>query len=466
MENNWYDNNTYQNNSSQNNTPPQANYGDINPYGSYNAGSGGDGGGKKPKKRRTITITQFVVCMLVVALVVGGLSTLVTQRVTDNNNQQALGDTFNNEPNGNDGITGTDGKPDASPDNSNGNSQNNQNPPSNGLSVSNTATEYDSITEMIQACMASVVGIDVEFTSGANSFFGESTTSGSGSGVILTADGYIVTNNHVVSGAVKITVHLQDGITYEASVIGTDEKTDLAVIKIEAENLPHATLGNSSDSLVGEPVYVIGNPLGSLMSTVTNGIISGLDRTIEVEGQTMTLMQTNAAVNPGNSGGGMFNERGELIGIINAKSSGTDVEGIGFAIPIDSAKLVIMDLIDLGYVTGRPYIGISMQNISVQTGGSSSNGSNSYFGNPFGSSGYQYVNRIQVVSIEEGSAAEKGGMLVNDIIIAFDGVEVTGASQLSTLLYEYSAGDVVTITVQRGTETMDLKITLDERTSA
>ena len=188
-----------------------------------------------------------------------------------------------------------------------------------------------------------------------------SETVGSGSGVIVTSDGYIVTNNHVVEGADAIKVHLEDGTEYPATLIGTDSYTDLAVIKIDATGLPAATLGNSGDMLVCDTVYAIGNPLGVLASSVSEGIISGLDRVIEIEGQEMTLMQTTAAVNPGNSGGGLFNSKGELIGIVNAKSSGTDVEGLGFAIPIDSAKQIIMDLIDLGYVSGRPYLGISMQ---------------------------------------------------------------------------------------------------------
>ena len=169
-------------------------------------------------------------------------------------------------------------------------------------------------------------------------------------------------------------------------------------------------------------------------------------------------------MNPGNSGGGLFNGKGELIGIVNAKSSGTDVEGLGFAIPIDSAKQIIMDLIDLGYVSGRPYLGISMQNISIRTTSNSGN-NGSFF--PFGSYGsYGYVNRVQVVGIEEGSAAEQAGMQVNDIIVSLGGTEINGSSDLSTLLYEYKVGDTVTITVQRGTELLDLSVTLGERTKA
>ena len=267
-----------------------------------------------------------------------------------------------------------------------------------------------------------------------------------------------------MEGADAIKVHLEDGTEYPATLIGTDSYTDLAVIKIDAADLPAATLGNSGDMLVCDMVYAIGNPLGVLASSVSEGIISGLDRVIKIEGQEMTLMQTTAAVNPGNSGGGLFNSKGELIGIVNAKSRGTDVEGLGFAIPIDSAKQIIMDLIDLGYVSGRPYLGISMQNISIRTTSNSGN-NGSFF--PFGSYGsYGYVNRVQVVGIEEGSAAEQAGMQVNDIIISLGSTEINGSSDLSTLLYEYKVGDTVTITVQRGTELLDLSVTLGERTKA
>ena len=341
------------------------------------------------------------------------------------------------------------------------------------MSSGSSTTSTGDTGSIIRTCMSSVVGIDIEqevsngyamFGYGQSESGSTSETVGSGSGVIVTSDGYIVTNNHVVEGADAIKVHLEDGTEYPATLIGTDSYTDLAVIKIDATGLPAATLGNSGDMLVCDTVYAIGNPLGVLASSVSEGIISGLDRVIEIEGQEMTLMQTTAAVNPGNSGGGLFNSKGELIGIVNAKSSGTDVEGLGFAIPIDSAKQIIMDLIDLGYVSGRPYLGISMQNISIRTTSNSGN-NGSFF--PFGSYGsYGYVNRVQVVGIEEGSAAEQAGMQVNDIIVSLGGTEINGSSDLSTLLYEYKVGDTVTITVQRGTELLDLSVTLGERTKA
>ncbi|NCB29796.1 MAG: PDZ domain-containing protein, partial [Clostridia bacterium] len=237
--------------------------------------------------------------------------------------------------------------------------------------------------------------------------------------------------------------------------------TDLAVIKIDASGLPAATLGASSAVTVGDQVYAIGNPLGVLTSSVSQGIISGLDRSITVQDHSMTLMQTDAAVNPGNSGGGLFNTNGELIGIVNAKSYGLDVEGIGFAIPMDSAKPILMDLIDHGYVTGRPYLGISMQDVALRYG--NSNGRGGY--DPFSFYAGNYETRVQVMAVQESSAAQTAGVLVNDIIIALDGTEITGSSQLSALLYAYKVGDTVTISVLRGNETVDLSVTLGERQS-
>ena len=169
------------------------------------------------------------------------------------------------------------------------------------------------------------------------------------------------------------------------------------------------------------------------------------------------FIQTDAAVNPGNSGGGLFNDSGELIGIVNAKSASVEVEGLGFAIPVDSARPVITDLVDLGYVTGRPYIGITMQDVSLRYGNSNNRN------NPFSFYMDNYVTRVQVMSVESGSAAEKGGLLVNDILMSLNGKEITGSSQFAAMLYEYKVGDTVTITVLRGNETKDLTVVLGER---
>ena len=331
--------------------------------------------------------------------------------------------------------------------------------PSENLQVSSATTLTPAITSsVIQNSMSSVVGIYLSATTINYTGASEEEDLGSGSGVIITSDGYIVTNNHVVEGGQNIRVCLQDGSEYEATLIGTDSYSDLAVIKIDATGLPAATLGTSSNMTVGDPVFAIGNPLGVLSSSVSQGIISGLDRTINVDGHNMTLMQTDAAVNPGNSGGGLFNANGELIGIVNAKSYGLDVEGIGFAIPMDTAKSIIMDLIDLGYVTGRPYLGISMQDVALRFG-------SGYSSNPFFSFGGNYVTGVQVVAVEEGSPAQNAGLQVNDVIVGLNDQEITGTSQLSALLYEYKVGDTVTISVLRGNETQQLSVTLGSRES-
>ena len=223
-----------------------------------------------------------------------------------------------------------------------------------------TATNV-SITDIANETMDSVVEIKTESVS-THSFFQQAIVSGAGSGVILSKDGYIVTNHHVIDGASKITVTTRSGKSFEAKLIGSDSATDLAVLKIEAEDLHPAVLGDSSKLNVGDTAVAIGNPLGSLGGTVTSGIISALDREVTIDNQKMQLLQTNAAINPGNSGGGLFNANGELIGIVNAKSSGDSIEGLGFAIPVNRAKEIINNLIENGYVKGRASLGVTLVN--------------------------------------------------------------------------------------------------------
>jgi serine protease Do len=203
------------------------------------------------------------------------------------------------------------------------------------------------IPEIVALTADSVVEIYTE-TVVNDGRFGQYVTEGAGSGVIFSSDGYIVTNNHVIDGAQKITVRLRNGDEYEATLIGSDSKTDLAVLKIKETGLQSVVFGDSDKLVVGELVVAIGNPLGKLGGTVTEGIISALSREVSVDGKMMNLLQISAAVNPGNSGGGLFNSYGELIGIVNAKSSGSGIEGLGFAIPVNIVKAVIEDLIKLG----------------------------------------------------------------------------------------------------------------------
>lgn len=409
---------------------------------------------KKEKKLRTITAGTLVVCLLLTALIGGGVGALAVTLATSANTpaqQEAMLPEAGNSSATQESTEGGSGSVSSGT-------------PSNNIQTSaKTLSQELSIRDIAAKCMPSIVGIDVEIHQNASYYYGEgSTSTGSGSGVILTEDGYIVTNNHVIEGATAIKVYLQDGTSYEAELIGTDDRLDLAVIKVDAKNLVPATLGNSDDLAVGDPVVAIGNPLGELMSTVTGGWISGLNRTIVVDNHEMTLMQTDAAVNPGNSGGGLFNSKGELVGIVNAKSMGYDVEGLGFAIPIDSVLSAITDLMDQGYVSGRPYLGVSMQEVYVNVNGTSQN---EQFGFPFNLQRQNYAVRVQIVEVVKGGAADKAGLQIGDMILAVDDTEVKSVNHLINLIGEYNAGDTVTLSIQRGTQSLTLTATFDEKSA-
>lgn len=288
----------------------------------------------------------------------------------------------------------------------------------------------------------SVVEITTEQVVKGNSFY-QYVQSGAGSGVIIAAEGYVITNNHVISGASKIVVRLTNGNEYEAKLIGTDASSDIAVLKITPdEELTVATLGSSSKLSIAEEVIVIGNPLGELGGTVTNGIVSALAREITIDGENMTLIQTNAAVNPGNSGGGMFNLYGELVGIVNAKSSGSDVEGLGFAIPIDTAYDIVLQLMDYGYVRGRVDHGLELIDI-----------------NDFFTAASYRVSSLGVYVYESKYTDEiKNG----DRIASINGKEVSTSAEVKEALSGCAVGDTVDVTVARGGKFVDVKLTLRE----
>ncbi len=302
--------------------------------------------------------------------------------------------------------------------------------------------------------LPSIVGIKVEYT--VNSYYGfgfSQNATASGSGVIISKDGYILTNNHVVntsattsfyqvSQANKITVTLYNSEeSIEAKLVGTDERTDLAVIKIEKDDLPAATLGNSDSLKVGEFAMAIGNPLG-MESTVTAGIISALNRTITSDGVTYHVLQTDAAINSGNSGGALVNSKGEVVGINTLKlSSG---EGIGFAIPINSTKEISEQLITQGKVK-RPFIGISGRNIDEET-----------------AKKYNLVEGIYIVSVDEFSAAEKAGLKTYDIITEFDGKQVKTMDELNEIKNTHNIGDTLKLKIFRNGETIEVELTLGE----
>ena len=288
--------------------------------------------------------------------------------------------------------------------------------------------------------LPSVVGVNV------STMMGE----GSGSGIIFSQDGYIVTNQHVIDGAMSVKVKLSDATEYDATIVGQDARTDLAVIKIDATGLPAATIGDSDQLVQGESILVIGNPLGETLSgSTTQGIISALGREIEIEGKIMHYIQTDAAINPGNSGGALVNQAGQVVGVTSAKISDTSAEGLGFAIPINEAIPVIEDLINNGYVTGRPMIGISGENVSQQV--------SAIYGLPVG---------IYVRYVDPQSGAAAGGVQQGDVITALNGKEVQTLAELNNVRDEYKAGETVTLTVWRDGSELQLDVVLSEATAS
>lgn len=266
----------------------------------------------------------------------------------------------------------------------------------------------------------------------------ETVEQGSGSGIIISDDGYIVTNQHVIDGATEVEVVLNTGTTYSAEIVGQDEKTDLAVLKITPENetLTAAVLGDSTTVEVGELAVAIGNPMGMEFSgSVTAGIISAVNRTMTIDNRTYNLIQTDAAINSGNSGGALINQYGEVIGINSVKLSSTGVEGMGFAIAISEAKPIINDLMQSGHVTGRPLVGISI--------------TETRYG-------------LFISSIQEGSGAEEAGLQVNDMILEVDGQKVTSTSEVNEIRDTKKPGDYLTFKVLRESETMEISVKLTE----
>lgn len=304
------------------------------------------------------------------------------------------------------------------------------------------------VSDIVEKCKDSVVEITTESVSSGNSIFGQYVSQGAGSGVIISEDGYIVTNNHVVNNATSLKVTTTDGTEFDAKIIGTDSQTDLAIIKIDAQKLQAATLGDSDTLQAGDPAIAIGNPLGELGGTVTTGIISATDRQITIDNETMTLLQTDAAINPGNSGGGLFNSDGNLIGIVNAKESSTGIEGLGFAIPITPAKDVITELMQNGSVTSRPALNVSLYDYT-----SNNQAQNS-----------KYKDGCYIVQIVRNGAADKAGLKQNDRIISFDGQDIHSTSDVKAILKKHKIGDTLKIVVERNSKKVEVEITLQAQT--
>lgn len=325
----------------------------------------------------------------------------------------------------------------------------------NGYKLEDATGSKMTVQEVTNKTKDSVVEIKTESVS-ADAWMQQYVTEGAGSGVVMTADGYIMTNNHVIDGASKITVTTSDDKEYEAKLVGTDSITDIAVLKISAKNLTPATYGNSDQLAVGDMAVAIGNPLGELGGTVSAGIISALDRELAIDGKTMTLLQTDASINPGNSGGGLFNGDGQLIGIVVAKSSGSNVEGLGFAIPINKAADVAQQLMDKGYVSDQPSTGMSYAESSQ------GNGAAQFFGNNQDS---QSQSSSAAVYIQEvtGTNAKKAGFQSGDLVYAVDGTKITSFNTLSSIVTSHKVGDKLTYTIVRGNQTKEIKLTLEEK---
>ena len=324
------------------------------------------------------------------------------------------------------------------------------------LGIPQTAeAAYDELSpaDLYEQNVNSTVGITI--SARMNSRYGYGYTyEASGSGFIISEDGYILTNYHVISGYDKVTVATYDQETYDASVIGYDESSDIAVLKIDAENLDPVSLGDSSKLRVGDTVFAIGNPLGELTFSLTKGIVSALSRNISTEsGSSMSLIQTDCAINSGNSGGALFNDSGEVIGITNAKYSASgsmeaEIDNIGFAIPINSVKRIVTSIIENGYVL-KPYIGIAVSPLSAETAG--------VIGVKSGA---------VVQDVTEGAPADKAGLKVNDVITKVNDKAIKDSNDLVQVISETDPGDVVTFSVYRQGNELTLSVEIGSKTES
>ena len=316
---------------------------------------------------------------------------------------------------------------------------------SNNYNLTKATGSDLSMQEIIAKNENSAVAITTESVS-TDTWARQYVTEGSGSGIVYSEDGYIITNNHVIEGASTINVTFNDGKSYEASLVAADSQSDIAVLKIDADGLTPVSFNDSDSLSVGDLAVVIGNPLGTLAGTATEGIVSGLEREITIDGKSMTLIQVSASVNPGNSGGGVFDQQGNLIGLVVAKSSGSDVEGLGFAIPSNTVQSVVKSLIENGYVAGRPAAGITIVDLSSVT------------------DAMKYGVKQTGVYIQEvtGKNAKAAGLEAGDLVYMVDGEKVTSSDMLVRTIQKHQVGDKVKLTVVRGDEMKDIELTLEE----
>ena len=317
-----------------------------------------------------------------------------------------------------------------------------------GYTLESATGSSMTIQEITKKAKSSVVEIKTEGVM-SDSWMQQYVTQGAGSGVIISEDGYIMTNNHVIKGANKITVTTADKNSYDAKLVGTDNINDVAVIKVDASGLTPATYGNSDQLAVGDLAVAIGNPLGELGGTVTAGIISATDRQISIDGKNMSLLQTDSSINPGNSGGGLFNGDGQLIGLVVAKSSGSDVEGLGFAIPINTAADVAQKIINGDYTAEeRPWTGMTY------TEGSS--GFDFFFGSSTSS--------VYIYSVDTDTA-KKAGFEAGDLVAEVDGQSITTIDDLTSVIASHKVGDKLTFKVIRNNQELTIDLELQKKTN-
>lgn len=445
-------------NNDENNYNNENNY-SYNNYSNYNEYKSEENPQpKKPKKHTFLKVIAFLLCMGI-----AGAGSVQVYKFMDNSrlSEDSKSDDSDTSVNSAD-------EPEKSDDSNRQTVPEPQNLPGLFDIASRTDSKY--LPDIVDEIMPSVVGVSstFEFTRQYSSWgWGfqqpESITQeavGTGTGIVMTEDGYIITNAHVIydsseykAGEAKaVSVLFSDKNEYDAKIIAYDVETDLAVLKIDETGFTPATFGNSDDLRVGELVIAVGNPLGfELFGSVTSGIVSALNREISINEKSMTLIQTDAAINSGNSGGPLLNSCGQVIGINSAKmsssyGSGTaSIEGLGFAIPINDARIIIDDLINNGYVTGRPQIGITAVNIDEMY--------SSYLGLPMG---------IYVRGLAEGSAAEMAGIRVGDVIIGINDEAVTSMDELNAIKNKFKAGDTITLKISRDGEDIDIQVVLHD----
>lgn len=377
------------------------------------------------KKNRTLQVTLLALCCALVGSVFGGLLTGAVMR-----------NAYENQ-------SSVSTKADITPS-----SDKTEKPT---LSMVTNESGLLTPAQVYQQNVSAVVGIANESTT-YNVFGQASQSASSGSGFLISSDGEILTNYHVVEGAQTLTVSLYDGTEYSARVLGYEEESDVALLKIEGTDLPFVTIGDSDGLYVGDEVAAIGNPLGELTYSMTVGYVSSMNRDINTDGNPINMMQIDAAINSGNSGGPLFDMTGSVIGITTAKysgttGSGTSIEGIGFAIPINDVMAILDDLREHGGVPDRAYMGVTVGTVAASEA----------MGTPAGA---------LIDSVVSGGSASKAGLQPGDIITAMDGVTVEGLTDLSKCLRNYRAGDTVTLTVYRSGQTITLNLTFDAKPSS